>query len=65
MYLKYSIKDLYEIAKECNEFEHVINAMGYGYSLINVSEASFTRKCDDCVKWQNGHCGIFVNELSL
>ena len=38
MQANYSIEQLREIAEECREFEHVINAMGYGFSLLNVSD---------------------------
>ena len=52
------------IAGECREFEHVINAMGYGYSLLNVSADTFARRCPDCVNWLGGSCDIFRAELS-
>lgn len=51
------------IAAECQAFEHVIAAMGYGYSLLNVSEKNFEARCDYCVNWQGGHCDIYRREL--
>lgn len=51
------------IAEECQEFEHVINAMGYGYSLLNVSPDNYVRRCSDCVHWLGGSCGIFRDEI--
>lgn len=51
------------IAEECRKFEHVISAMGYGYSFVNVSAEEFVRRCSDCIHWSNGHCGIFQNEV--
>lgn len=54
---------LRDIADECSEFEHIINAMGYGYSLLNVSETEFIRRCSDCVHWEDSHCGIFESEI--
>ena len=59
---QFSDKRLRDIAGECREFEHIINAMGYGYSLLNVSEADFARRCSDCVHWSAGNCDIFLNE---
>ncbi len=50
------------IAGECTEFDHVIQAMGYGYSLVNVSPENFIRRCSDCVYWDDGHCAIFLRE---
>lgn len=52
-----------EIAGECREFEHVISAMGYGYSWVNVSEDRFNRRCPDCVNWLGGSCNIFRDEI--
>jgi hypothetical protein len=60
---QYSEEQLQGIAKECQEFEHVINAMGYGYSLLNVSPDRFTKRCPDCVHWQSGSCNIFQDEI--
>ncbi len=51
MKLASSEKQLRNIASECQEFEHIINAMGYGYSLLNVSPDAFVRRCSDCVNW--------------
>jgi hypothetical protein len=63
--MQYPMEKLCDIAAECAEFEHVIAAMGYGCSLLNVSPDRFIRKCDDCVNWQAGSCGIFQKELSV
>lgn len=60
---EYSEKLVRAIAGECSEFEHIINAMGYGYSWLNVSEQTFVRRCTDCVNWLGGSCGIFLNEV--
>ncbi|MBC8015627.1 MAG: hypothetical protein H7X79_07785 [Sporomusaceae bacterium] len=60
----YCEKKLRDIAKECQEFEHVINAMGYGYSLLNVSPQDFVRRCNDCTNWLEGECNIFQREIS-
>ncbi|MDD4600584.1 hypothetical protein SDC9_06089 [bioreactor metagenome] len=54
---------LCSIAEECQEFEHIISAMGYGYSLLNVSPDNFTRKCSDCVNWLGSSCNIFQSEI--
>ena len=61
---KYTQGQLCSIAEECQEFEHIINAMGYGYSLLNVSEKNFKRRCTDCTKWLGGSCTIFQKEIS-
>lgn len=61
---RYTEEQVLAIAKQCHEFEHVINAMGYGYSLLNVSPNNFKRRCPDCTKWQAGFCNIFEKELS-
>lgn len=61
---KYTDNELCNIAEECREFEHIITAMGYGYSLLNVSADKFTRKCSDCVNWLGGSCEIFLTEIS-
>jgi hypothetical protein len=58
----YQEEELRGIAEECREFEHVINAMGYGYSWVNVSFDNFIRRCPDCVHWLGGSCGIFLHE---
>lgn len=52
------------IAAECQAFEHIIAAMGYGYSLLNVSEKDFEARCDYCVNWQDSHCDIFQREIT-
>lgn len=59
----YSEKQLRDIAKECQEFEHIISAMGYGFSLLNVSPNNFIRRCSDCVNWFNSDCIIFQHEV--
>jgi len=58
-----SEKQLRDIARECQEFEHIINAMGYGYSLLNVSPNNFVRRCNDCINWYSGECDIFKHEI--
>ncbi len=60
----YTEKQLRSIAEECQEFEHIINAMGYGYSLLNVSENNYVRRCTDCTHWLVGTCNIFQDEIS-
>jgi len=52
------------IAEECQEFEHIISAMGYGYSLLNVSPHDFSVRCTDCINWFGGSCQIFKRKLS-
>jgi hypothetical protein len=59
----YSENQLRDIATECKEFEHIINAMGYGYSLLNVSPNTFVRRCSDCINWFNSECDIFQKEI--
>lgn len=59
----YSEETVRAIAEECREFEHVISAMGYGYSFLNVSAENFKRRCPDCVHWLGGSCEIFQDEL--
>ena len=59
----YCEKELQGIAAECQEFEHVITAMGYGYSLLNVSPDNFVRRCNDCVNWLGSDCEIFQSEI--
>ena len=61
--LTYCEKQLQGIAEECQEFEHVITAMGYGYSLLNVSPDNFVRRCNDCVNWMGSDCEIFQREI--
>lgn len=61
---QYTQNQLKSIAEECQEFEHVINAMGYGYSFLNVSEEDYSRRCTDCVNWLGGSCTIFQEEIS-
>lgn len=60
----YTEQQLRNIAGECQEFEHVITAMGYGYSLLNVSPSTYARRCADCIHWLEGSCNIFRKELS-
>lgn len=59
----YNEQQLRNIAEECQEFEHIINAMGYGYSLLNVSPDNYVRRCTDCVNWAGGSCSIFQHEI--
>jgi len=59
----YCEKKLQNIAEECQEFEHIITAMGYGYSLLNVSPENFVRRCNDCVNWFSSDCEIFQREI--
>jgi hypothetical protein len=59
----YTERQVRGIAEECREFEHIINAMGYGYSLLNVSPETYIRRCPDCVNWLGGSCGIFSDEI--
>ena len=59
----YSENKLQCIAEECQEFEHIITAMGYGYSLLNVSSEDFVRRCNDCVYWLGSDCKIFQREI--
>lgn len=61
---KYSEEQVLAIAQECSEFEHIINAMGYGYSLLNVSPSHYKRRCPDCIKWLDGSCRIFQREIT-
>lgn len=63
-YNRYNEEQLCGIAEECQEFEHIINAMGYGYSLLNVSPRDFARRCTDCVNWLGGSCEIFERKIS-
>jgi len=63
MELTYCEKKLRGIAEECQEFEHIITAMGYGYSLLNVSPDDFVRRCNDCVNWLGSDCEIFQREI--
>ncbi|MBP2644795.1 MAG: hypothetical protein H6Q75_235 [Firmicutes bacterium] len=60
----YTEAEVQHIAEECMEFEHIISAMGYGYSLLNVSPDRYVRRCPDCVHWLGGSCEIFRDELS-
>jgi len=64
MIKEYTERQLQSIAGECQQFEHIINAMGYGYSLLNVSADDFTRRCTDCTYWLGGSCDIFQKEIS-
>jgi len=63
MKLMYCEKKLRGIAEECQEFEHIITAMGYGSSLLNVSPDDFVRRCNDCVNWFDSDCAIFQREI--
>ncbi|MDR3564831.1 MAG: hypothetical protein P4N59_25830 [Negativicutes bacterium] len=58
----YSEDQVRDIASECREFEHVINAMGYGYSFVNVKPETYARRCPDCVRWLGGSCRIYKAE---
>lgn len=60
----YSEDQLRRIAIECHEFEHIITAMGYGFSLLNVSPDNFIRRCSDCVHWFDSSCNIFQHEIN-
>lgn len=62
--MNYTEKQLENIAEECTEFEHIITAMGYGSSLLNVSPDDYKRRCTDCINWFDGSCGIFKREIS-
>lgn len=62
--MNYTEKQLLSIAEECAEFEHIINAMGYGISLLNVSPEDYKRRCSDCINWLDGSCNIFKKEIS-
>jgi hypothetical protein len=64
MMINYSEKQLRTIAEECQEFEHIISAMGYGYSLLNVSPTNFVRRCNDCINWLGSDCNIFQHEVN-
>jgi hypothetical protein len=60
----YSEKQLLSIARECSEFEHLINAMNYGSSLLNISPGDCKRRCPDCTHWLNSSCEIFQREIA-
>lgn len=60
---RYCDRQLRGIAVECQEFEHIIAAMGYGYSLLNVAPGELMRRCSDCVHWFDGDCKIFQQEI--
>jgi hypothetical protein len=60
---QYDEEVLLAIAGKCGEFDHIISAMGYGYSLLNVSANNFQRRCSDCVHWLGGSCNIFRESL--
>jgi hypothetical protein len=62
--MQYTENQLKNIAKECTEFEHIINAMGYGSSLLNISPEEYKRRCTDCTNWLGGSCEIFEKEIS-
>lgn len=59
----YTEEQLRNTAQECQEFEHIISAMGYGYSLLNVAPDTLIRRCGDCVYWFDGNCHIFQSKL--
>ena len=59
----YCEKKLQDIAEGCQGFEHIITAMGYGYSMLNVSPDDFVRRCNDCVNWLGSDCAIFQREI--
>lgn len=63
MYNRYTEEQVRAIAHECQEFEHIIAAMGYGYSMLNVSADRYIRQCTDCVNWLGGSCDIFQDEI--
>ncbi|MCE5284544.1 MAG: hypothetical protein LLG02_01665 [Pelosinus sp.] len=60
----YTEKQVLSIARECSEFEHLINAVNYGTSLLNISPASCQRRCPECLYWLNGTCDIFKKEIA-
>ncbi|MBP2650057.1 MAG: hypothetical protein H6Q74_882 [Firmicutes bacterium] len=60
MYTEAEVKN---IAQECQEFEHITSAMGYGGSFINIAPERYMRRCPDCVQWLGGSCEIFLSEL--
>lgn len=60
----YAEKQLTGIAKECREFEHLINAVNYGSSWLNISPDDCQRRCPECTQWLNGSCEIFQREIS-
>ena len=59
----YTEEQVSAIAEECNSFEHIINAMNYGSSLLNIMPSECTRRCPDCTHWLNASCGIFQKEI--
>ncbi len=61
--INYNEQQLRDIAEECQEFEHIISAMGYGYSMLNVSPDDFVRRCTDCINWADSNCDIFQHEI--
>ena len=65
MKIDYNEQQVQAIAAECQQFEHVINAMGYGYSFLNVSPENYARRCPDCVYWLGGSCDIFQDEIIM
>ena len=56
---KYTDEQGLTIAKNCNHFEHVINAMSYGYPLLNVLPNNYERCCTECTNCLSGSCKIF------
>lgn len=53
-----------DIAATCYEFEHIITAMGYGYSWLNVAPSRYHRRCPDCIHWAGGSCHIFRQAMT-
>lgn len=60
----YTEKQLQRIAEECSEFEHLINAMNYGPSLLNFAPCNCVRRCPDCTNWSDSSCDIFQREIA-
>lgn len=54
-------KDLkrHHIARDCEEYEAITAAQGYGYSLLNNVKALEYPRCDWCVNWYGGTCEIY------
>lgn len=61
---KYTEKQLIGIARECSEFEHLINAVNYGSSWLNMSPDNCRRRCPECTHWQHAWCEIFQREIA-
>jgi hypothetical protein len=64
MISSYTEKQVLSIAQECSEFEHLINAMNYGSSLLNISPDNCQRRCPDCINWLDASCEIFQREMA-